>query len=65
MTELLLIARAIVRGLLSRAQIAAGIITGCNFFSHDSIGVAELLIKQLCGFICRIQIHKYLADADR
>lgn len=54
-----------MRGLLSRAQIAAGIITGRDFFSHDSIGVAELLIKQLCGFICRIQIHKYLEDADR
>lgn len=34
-----------MRGLLSRAQIAAGIITGRDFFSHDSIGVAELLIS--------------------
>lgn len=51
-------------GLLSRAQIASGVIIGCIFFSSELIGVAEMLNKQLYGFICRIQIRKYLTDAE-
>lgn len=45
-----------MRGLLSRSQIASGIIIGCIFFSNELTGAAEMLNKQLYGFICRIQI---------
>lgn len=53
-----------MHGVLSRAQLAFGIIIGCIFFVNELIGRAEMLNKQLYGFICRIQICKYLTDAE-
>lgn len=53
-----------MHGLLSRAQLASGIIASYIFINNEVTGVAEMPNKQLYGFIFNIQICKGPTDVE-